>query len=392
MSINRRRGYIRATDQPDGALERWSLPHYEEMNREPKNTAMNYDPSWQPPAEEILDDNDAEPEIALSMLTADGLEQIRQSAVDEGMEEGRQLGHQEGHKTGFEQGHKAGFDEGKTAGFEQGLSEGQQHIDVQCQHLDQIIKKLAFPIEQIDNQVRQQVMQLVIQLAKAVMQTEIQTNEKIILKTLHETVNALPMADRKITVYLQPDDFNVVTSAHSDEALQERQWRLIAEPSLNRGDIQVASGDSQVDYKIEDRISQILARFSGQNPLPELSPPADGIGADVLIDTPKSAADEVADPLAESTSTSDVPDDLSNGASDIPSDISSDVSSDAPSAVLPEKEEIDVQPDSTLTEQNQHGLDGSVENTDENLDVTKANENAVNNNVESAGDNDEPAV
>ncbi|WP_028024778.1 flagellar assembly protein FliH [Enterovibrio calviensis] len=305
MGLDRRRGYIRATEEQDSALERWSLPSYGDEECTPKETALNYDPSWEPP--ELVDEA-AEPEFELTMLTADALEEIRQSAVDEGIEEGRTAGYNEGRETGYEEGKLSGFEKGKEEGYQQGLSDGQQLIENRCQHLDAMLEKLAFPLVQVDHQVQQQVVDMVVHLAKAVIQTEVTTNPQIILNTLREAVNALPMAGRQITIYLQPEDLDVVMNAYSEASLRDREWRLIAEPALNRGDIQVACGDSMVDYRMEDRTKQILARFLGQNVSRDPEVPDDQpeviLGADKVVsadatqDTPESdvlAEDSTAD-------------------------------------------------------------------------------------------------
>lgn len=282
MNLPRRRGYIRADERLQGALERWELPSYVQSDAKPRETAINFDPAWEPDLHQEQVQSD-EPELDLTMLTADALENIRQSAVDEGMAEGKELGFNQGKESGFEQGKLEGIEEGKKEGFAQGLSDGQDDINAKCQHLDEIIEKLAFPILQIDNQVQQQMMGLVLQLVKAVIQTEVQTNPKVILNTVHETVKALPMADRQITLYLHPEDLEIVQSAHSESSLKERKWRLIGEPSLERGDIQAACCDSLVDFKMEDRILQLLAKFSGQNSIKE--PVSDnGLGENVLIE------------------------------------------------------------------------------------------------------------
>ncbi|MDD1783268.1 flagellar assembly protein FliH [Enterovibrio sp. ZSDZ35] len=314
MSLDRRRGYIRTSEQPEDVLERWEIPSYAAGKPQPKDTALNYDPSWEPPE---LEEPDVEPELDLSMLTAEVLEEIRQSAYEEGHEEGREAGFDEGKTSGLEQGKIEGLEAGKAEGFEQGLADGQQLVEERCRHLDVMLTKLAFPIHQIDHQVQQQVVELAMHLAKSVIQTEVMTNAQVILNTLREAVNALPMAGRQVTIYLHPDDMEVVTSAHSVESLRDREWRLIAEPSLNRGDIQVACGDSIVDYRIEDRISQALSRFAGQNLSREPELAEDETGADVLLGPDKVVTDEMV------SVDQSVPEDSSSGSDTSQQDINS---------------------------------------------------------------------
>ncbi|WP_150137496.1 flagellar assembly protein FliH [Candidatus Enterovibrio escicola] len=277
MSIDRRRGYIRATEHSDDVLKRWTLPSYVSNSMQPKETALNYDPSWESPELE-----DQVSELDLSLLTADALEQIRHLAYEEGMEEGRVSGLKKGRKAGFKKGKSEGFEEGKNEGFQHGLTDGQKLIETRCQHLDVIVDKLVFPLMQVDHQVQQKMLNIVIQLAKAVIQTEVKTNSEVILTTLREAVLALPMAERQISVYLHPKDLEVVTEVHSVKSLQDRQWKLVAAPSLNRGDIQVTCGDSMVDYCMEDRLKQLLNRFLGLNTSCEPEAPKNKLYSNVL--------------------------------------------------------------------------------------------------------------
>lgn len=261
MSLERRRGYIRGNEQSEGVLERWSLPSYDPSDAPPKETALNYDPGWEHLS--LSKKSRSQSSIfpcLLPMRWSKSATPRRKKGIPKVVKQALQK--QRGR---FRRRESGSFEAGKTEGHQQGLEEGQQLIDERCQHLDAMLAKLAFPLQQVDHDVQQQMVELVLQLAKAVIQTEVQTNPQVILTTLREAVNALPMTGRQITIYLNPEDMDVVTSAHSVASLQDREWRLIAEPSLGRGDIQVACGDSVVDYRMEDRIRQMLSRFAGQN-------------------------------------------------------------------------------------------------------------------------------
>ncbi|ATF09202.1 flagellar assembly protein FliH [Candidatus Enterovibrio altilux] len=279
MSIDRRRGYIRVTEQPDSIFERWSLPAYELNNASPKETALNYDPSWEAPkvAEEPV-----ESEIDFKMLRPDALEHIRHSAYEEGKKEGYDKGFTEGREAGFKEGKIAGLDTGQKEGLEQGLLEGQLLVENRCQHLDAILEKITFPLVQVDHQVYQQVLEIVIQLTKTAIQTEVVTNPNVILATLQKSITALPMSGRQAIIYLHPEDIEVVTNVHSAESIKDYQWKFIPKPSINRGDIQIFCGDSIVDYRMKDRIQQLLSRFASQNITRELDCSEGGDGVDIL--------------------------------------------------------------------------------------------------------------
>ncbi|WP_021023059.1 flagellar assembly protein FliH [Salinivibrio costicola] len=261
MSLDKRRGYIRANEADAETIDRWTLPPYGDRDNLPKDTALNYDPTWEPEADTDVEESEPAPEP----LTADALEAIRQQGYDEGYEEGKQLGHQEGLEGGLEEGHEKGFEEGKKAGYEQGVEEGKALIETRCQHLDTILNQLSHPLEKLDIDVEQQLLVMVQALTKSLTGVELETNPQVILQTLRASIAALPVADHPVTAALHPDDYAVVTEAYDDAMLASRDWTLQSEPALARGDVHVKSKDSVVDYQYSERVDALLREFQGKN-------------------------------------------------------------------------------------------------------------------------------
>ncbi|OOE36801.1 flagellar assembly protein FliH [Salinivibrio kushneri] len=271
MSLEKRRGYIRADEADAETIDRWALPPYNEGENLPKDTALNYDPSWEPDVEVEPEENEPAPEP----LTADALDAIRQQGYDEGYEEGKQLGHAEGLEAGLEQGHEKGHEEGKKAGFEQGVADGQALIEARCQQLDSILNQLSHPLEKLEMDVEQQLLVMVQTLTKSLTGVELDTNPQVILHTLRAAIAALPVADHPVTAALHPDDYAIVTDAYDDDMLAARDWTLQSEPALSRGDVHVKAKDSVVDYRYAERVDALLREFQGQNQ-PRQSAPSDG--------------------------------------------------------------------------------------------------------------------
>ena len=259
MSDERRRGFYRVSDHQAQELERWAYPDYSEERPEQSDNAFNYQPR------PVIEEFEPEEEAGPPPLTAADLEAMQQSAYDEGVEQGRQAGHSEGFKTGHAEGLESGLVEGKEQGLQQGLEQAQQQITEQVNHLASVAEKLLAPIAQVDRDVEEQVMQLALGLAKELIRVEVKTNPQVILNTIREVVATLPVANRDITMNLHPEDVALVKQNFTDDDLLERKWKLIAEPSLNRGDLQLSSHDTSVDYFIEDRIRHSLTSFEAVN-------------------------------------------------------------------------------------------------------------------------------
>ena len=259
MSTDRRRGFLRVAEHQAQELERWAYPDYSDDVEFAADNALNYRHDWHEPA---LED---EEEPGPPPLTAADLDAIRESAYEEGQTEGRESGYQDGFAQGQTEGLEQGTAQGLEQGLAQGLEQGQQQITEQVSHLTQLIEQLATPLAQVDHAVEQELLRLVTSLTRELIQVELKTNTQVILQTLREGIATLPVANQTVTIQLHPDDLAVVKTAYGDDNLAERQWRLQAEPALQRGDLQLQAGDSTVDYQMESRIRDLLSDFIGRN-------------------------------------------------------------------------------------------------------------------------------
>lgn len=260
MSLERKRGFLRPDE--DGAEvkpEKWGLPDYTaETHKDAKETAFNYDPGWIPDIEAPVTE---EPRV----LTESDVEEIKKNAHQDGYLHGQEAGF----NAGYEKGKAQGLEEGKAEGLELGKSEGieagQTFIKEQVEHFINLANQFAQPLELMNAQVEKQLVEMVLTLTKEVVHVEVQTNPQIILDTIKESVEALPISGHAIKLKLNPEDVTIVQSAYGDEELNCRNWTLMSEPSLNRGDVQIEAGESSVSYKIEERIRSVLQSFCGTN-------------------------------------------------------------------------------------------------------------------------------
>ncbi len=260
MSGERKRGFIRLdSDEIVEQAEKWGLPDYtSETHSEAKKTALNYDPSWVPNFDEPKDE---EPVV----LTEEEIELIKQAAYQEGLELGKAEGYQEGFQLGQEAGHKVGQEEGFQAGSAEGLEAGQQVIQEHVQNFMNLANQFAQPLELMNSQVEKQLVDMVLSLVKEVVHVEVQMNPQVILDTIKASVEVLPVSGHAISLKLHPEDCEIIKQAYGENELDIRNWTLLSEPALNRGDIQIEAGESSVNYRMEDRIRNVLQSFCGSN-------------------------------------------------------------------------------------------------------------------------------
>ncbi|KJY92365.1 flagellar assembly protein FliH [Vibrio neptunius] len=260
MSGERKRGFLRLdNDEQIQKPERWGMPDYTpETHKQAKETAMNYDPSWMPISSEPEEEAPKE-------LTAEDIELIKQQAYEEGLLQGQEAGFKQGYDKGKEQGQQEGHQEGLDAGKAEGIEAGQEFIQQQVQTLVGLANQFAQPLELMNAQVEKQLVDMVLTLVKEVVHVEVQTNPQVVLDTIKQSVESLPVSGHSITLKLHPEDVETIRSAYGEEELEFRNWTLMAEPALNRGDVQIEAGESSVNYRLEERVRNVLQSFCGVN-------------------------------------------------------------------------------------------------------------------------------
>ncbi|MBY6198812.1 flagellar assembly protein FliH [Vibrio hangzhouensis] len=260
MSGDRKRGFLRPSeDNTVESAHSWGLPDYtSQVNQTARETALNYDPSWTPVDEPT-------PEEEPLILTEEQIEQIKQGAYQEGLFQGQEAGFKQGYDKGKEEGLEAGHQEGIELGKAEGVAAGEEYIKQQVDTFMAMANQFAQPLELMNSQVEKQLVDMVLALTKEVVHVEVQTNPQVILDTVKQSVEALPILGHAITLKLNPADVDIIRAAYGDDELDIRNWNLVVEPSLNRGDVLIEAGESSVSYKLEERVKSVLQSFCASN-------------------------------------------------------------------------------------------------------------------------------
>lgn len=248
----------------ENQFKNWIIPEIDESDTESveDNTLFGKPPSWY---RDDVKHEEEEVEDLPKPLTLDDIEEIRQSAYEDGFKEGKEAGFSRGVEEGTAQGIKEGLQKGTEQGLQQGLAAGQQQIDELISTWESLIERLHHPLEKLDDNVEHQLVLLATELAEQVARCEVQTNPQIILQALKQAVEALPVSEQTLKILLHPDDLQFVQTAYSPEICEKRGWDLQGDPVLARGDCQIHTKTSSIDYAFSHRIEQVLKHFFKQN-------------------------------------------------------------------------------------------------------------------------------
>lgn len=247
-------------------FQNWSIPEFsaEEVEELQENSLFGKPAAWYNNKNKEVEEQE-EVEEQPKPLTLDDIEAIRQSAYEDGFNEGKEAGYAKGVETGKLDGLAEGHKEGLAQGLEEGLSQGSVEIEQQVNNWTSLIERLHNPLEKLDDNAEYQLVRLATALAEQITRCEIQTSPNIILQALKQAVDALPINEQKLIIHLHPEDLKFVLAAYSQEQCIQRGWDLQAEPALMRGDCQVHTQVSSVDFAFDTRIDQTLKNFFKEN-------------------------------------------------------------------------------------------------------------------------------
>lgn len=154
----------------------------------------------------------------------------------------------------------------RQEGFQQGLQEGRESgreellNSVRC--LEQILKTLDKPLEELDDSVEQQLAQLAMLVARQLVRRELKTDPEQIVGIVREALALLPVAVCDVQLALNPEDAGIVREALSLHE-GEQAIRIMEDPVQSRGGCRVVTRTSQIDATIETRLNSVIAGVLG---------------------------------------------------------------------------------------------------------------------------------
>ncbi len=196
------------------------------------------------------------------IMTVEEIEAMQKQAYDEAFAQGLKEGFNRGREEGVAEGQKTGFQQGFDEGSKKGYEDNVHLLRKQTAEFVSLLESLAEPFEQLDEQVEQELVTLAIGIASQLVRREVKVDPGQIVAVVREAVRALPLASRKITLTLHPEDADLVSSALVLDDMSP-PWEIREDPLLTRGGCIVESGASNVDATVENRLAAIVAKVLG---------------------------------------------------------------------------------------------------------------------------------
>ena len=168
--------------------------------------------------------------------------------IDDEFSNLREATRQEGYRVGYESGHAEGLVAGHTESQENGKQLAKQ--------LAQAISRFDAGVAELEHTVANELLALALEIARKITHQTVKVRPEIILNVIHEALGQLPLLHA--TVHLNPEDAALVRE-NSDEQLIHAGHRILNDPNLERGDVVIEAGGTNLDARLATRWQRVIA-------------------------------------------------------------------------------------------------------------------------------------
>ena len=158
----------------------------------------------------------------------------------------------------FEQARQEGFETGHREGLEQAL----ETVEPSCKAIKAISEQLLGPLDQLNDEVIQAMADLSVLVAGHIVRRELENDPSEIVGVVRDAVKQLPLSEREIRIYLNPEDLKLV-----EETLgvgeHPRGWRLEPDLAATRGGCVIQTDVSHIDASVEGRLAATVSKMFG---------------------------------------------------------------------------------------------------------------------------------
>lgn len=169
---------------------------------------------------------------------------------------------EEARVAGYDAGHAAGHADGYREAHAEALAEGKAAADIELEHLRAVVAEFGHAITRADDLIATEVLDLALQLAKGMLKAALPVRPELVLPVVREAIEYLPVLQQPALLMLNPEDAAVVRAGIAEE-LDKGGWRVVEDPSIERGGCRIDTASNQIDAQTSSRwhrLTQALGR------------------------------------------------------------------------------------------------------------------------------------
>lgn len=179
---------------------------------------------------------------------------LTQEEIDAIKEKARQEAYAEAYKEAYE----AGFIEGRDAGYQ----EMQEQAKLMLEHLEELTREFKNQLNSSSESIGADLIQLAVSIASKMTKRQFEVAPETLIDIIHEAINLLPSISQPASIYLHPDDRELVKELIGDK-LETQGWRFHDDPQLSRAGCRIETAQNTIDATYESRWKSLTDRLIG---------------------------------------------------------------------------------------------------------------------------------
>jgi flagellar assembly protein FliH len=160
-------------------------------------------------------------------------------------------------------------EQSEARGYEAGMAKAQAEmqgrlaeLDARIKRFDGLLQFIGRPLQELDAEVEKSLLHLALAVGKQLARRELRVDPTQVIAIIRESLQELPTAAREVRVQLHPEDAAIVRERLT-APVNERAWTIVEDPTMSRGGCMVRAENSQIDARLESRISSVIANALG---------------------------------------------------------------------------------------------------------------------------------
>lgn len=161
------------------------------------------------------------------------------------------------------EGYGAGYAAGHAEGHADAIALGKEETDQRLLPLRDLAANFSAALHGADTAIAADVLELALQLSRAMLKQALQVKPSLILPIVRDAIEYLPALQQPALLMLNPEDAQVVREGIGEE-LDKGGWRVIDDPTIERGGCKVETASNQIDAQTSARWAR-LTHALGKN-------------------------------------------------------------------------------------------------------------------------------
>lgn len=154
------------------------------------------------------------------------------------------------------EGYGAGYAAGHAEGHADAIALGKEETDALLLPLRHLADNFSTALQGADTLIAADVLELALQLSKAMLKQALQVKPSLILPIVREAIEYLPVLQQPAILMLHPEDAQVVREGIGEE-LDKGGWRVVDDPTIERGGCKIDTASNQIDAQAQSRWARL---------------------------------------------------------------------------------------------------------------------------------------